>query len=89
MASVLKMFQGNVYVMKAFSGIRVAVCALMLSAVLRLAKKAVTNIPTAVVAVISFALQVFLGVSPVYIVIGGIAIGLAVFACGKGKGEAQ
>lgn len=89
MASVLKMFQDNVYVMKAFSGIRVAVCALMLSAVLRLAKKAVTNIPTAVVAVVSFALQVFLGVSPVYIVIGGIAIGLAVFACGKGKGEAQ
>lgn len=89
MASVLKMFQDNVYVMKAFSGIRVAVCALMLSAVLRLAKKAVTNIPTAVVAVVSFALQVFLGVSPVYIVIGGIAIGLAVFAYGKGKGEAQ
>ena len=89
MASVLKMFQDNVYVMKAFSGIRVAVCALMLSAVLRLAKKAVTNIPTAVVAVVSFALQVFFGVSPVYIVIGGIAIGLAVFACGKGKGEAQ
>lgn len=89
MASVLKMFQDNVYVMKAFSGIRVAVCALMLSAVLRLAKKAVTNIPTAVVAVVSFALQVFLGVSPVYIAIGGIAIGLAVFACGKGKGEAQ
>ena len=65
MASVLKMFQDNVYVMKAFSGIRISVCALMLSAVLRLAKKAVTNIPTAVVAVVSFALQVFLGVSPV------------------------
>ena len=87
MASVLKMFQDNVYVMKAFSGIRVAVCALMLSAVLRLAKKAVTNIPTAVVAVVSFALQVFLGVSPVYIVIGGIAIGLAAFEFGKGKGK--
>ena len=45
MASVLKVFQDNVYVMKAFSGIRISVCALMLSAVLRLAKKAVTNIP--------------------------------------------
>lgn len=89
MASVLKMFQDNVYVMKAFSGIRISVCALMLSAVLRLARKAVTDVPTAIVAVASLMLQVFLGISPVYIVIGGIAIGLAVFACGKGKGEAQ
>lgn len=89
MASVLKMFKDNVYVMKAFSGIRVAVCALMLSAVLRLAGKAVTSIPTAVVAVVSFVLQVFLGISPVFIVVGGIAIGLSVFAFGKGKGERQ
>lgn len=87
MASVLKMFQDNVYVMKAFSGIRISVCALMLSAVLRLARKAVTDVPTAIVAVDSLMLQVFLGISPVYIVIGGIAIGLAAFEFGKGKGK--
>ena len=86
MASVLKMFKDNVYLIKAFSGIRVAVCALMLSAVLRLARKAVTSIPTAVVAIFSFVLQVFLGISPVFIVICGIAIGLAVFAFVRGKG---
>ncbi len=87
MASVLKMFQDNVYVMKAFSGIRISVCALMLSAVLRLARKAVTDVPTAIVAVDSLMLQVFLGISPVYIVIGGIAIGLAAFEFGKWKGK--
>lgn len=87
MASVLKIFQDNSYVVRAFAGIRVAVCALMLSAVLKLAKKAVTNVPTALLAVASFLLQVFLGVSPIFIVIGGIAIGVAVYFIRKGKGE--
>ncbi len=80
MASVLKAFQDNPYVTKAFAGIRVAVCALMLSAVIRLAKKAVTNIPTAVIAVISLVVQVFLGVSPILVVVSAIALGLIVFA---------
>lgn len=80
MASVLKAFQDNAYVAKAFSGIRVAVCALMLSAVIRLAKKAVTNIPTAVIAIISLVVQVFFGVSPIIVVISAIALGLIVFA---------
>lgn len=87
MASVLKIFQDNPYVVRAFAGIRVAVCALMLSAVLKLAKKAVSNVPTALLAVASFLLQVFLGVSPIFIVIGGIAIGVAVYFIRKGKGE--
>lgn len=87
MASVLKIFQDNPYVVRAFAGIRVAVCALMLSAVLKLAKKAVTNVPTALLAVASFLLQVLLGVSPIFIVIGGIAIGVAVYFIRKGKGE--
>lgn len=87
MASVLKIFQDNPYVVRAFAGIRVAVCALMLSAVLKLARKAVTNVPTALLAVASFLLQVLLGVSPIFIVIGGIAIGVAVYFIRKGKGE--
>lgn len=80
MASVLKAFQDNAYVSKAFAGIRVAVCALMLSAVIRLAKKAVTNIPTAIIAIISLVVQVFLGVSPILVVVSSIALGLIVFA---------
>lgn len=87
MASVLKIFQDNPYVVRAFAGIRVAVCALMLSAVLKLAKKAVTNVPTSLLVVASFLLQVLLGVSPIFIVIGGIAIGVAVYFIRNGKGE--
>ncbi len=79
LASVLKMFQDNVYVKKAFAGIRIAVCALMISAVINLVRKAVSNVATAVVAVSALLLQVFLGVSPVIIVICTVAFGLLVY----------
>ncbi len=79
LASVLKMFQDNVYVRKAFAGIRIAVCALMVSAVIGLVRKAVSNIPTAIVAVSALLLEVFLGFSPVIIVICAISFGLIMY----------
>ena len=79
LASVLKMFQDNVYVKKAFAGIRVAVCALMVTAVIGLVRKAVSNIPTAIVAVAALLLQLLLGVSPVIIVICAVAFGLIMY----------
>ena len=87
LASVLKMFQDNVYVRKAFAGIRIAVCALMVSAVIGLVRKAVSNIPTAIVAVSALLLEVFLGFSPVIIVICAISFGLIMyFATVRKKG---
>ena len=84
LASVLKMFQDNVYVKKAFAGIRIAVCALMVTAVIGLVRKAVSNIPTAIVAVAALLLQLLLGVSPVIIVICTVAFGLIMyFSTGK------
>ncbi|MBP5162744.1 MAG: chromate transporter [Spirochaetales bacterium] len=79
LASVLKVFQDNVYVKKAFAGIRIAVCALMVSAVIGLVKKAVSNIPTAIVAVSALLLEVLLGFSPVIIVICAISFGLIMY----------
>ena len=79
LASVLKMFQDNVYVKKAFAGIRIAVCALMVTAVIGLVRKAVSNIPTAIVAVAALLLQLLLGVSPVIIVICTVAFGLIMY----------
>ena len=79
LASVLKMFQDNVYVKKAFAGIRIAVCALMVTAVIGLVRKAVSNIPTAIVAVAALLLQMLLGVSPVIIVICTVAFGLIMY----------
>ena len=79
LASVLKIFQDNVYVKKAFAGIRVAVCALMVTAVVGLVRKAVSNIPTAIVAVAALLLQLLLGVSPVIIVICTVVFGLIMY----------
>ncbi len=87
LASVLKMFQDNVYVIKAFSGIRIAVCALILASVISLARKAVSGVPTAVVAVLSLVLVVFLGVSPILIILGAALCGVAVFFAGRKKQE--
>lgn len=87
LASVLKMFQDNIYVVKAFSGIRIAVCALMFSAVISLAKKAVSNIPTGIVAVLSLILELFLGVSPFIVVLGAAACGIAAFFINRRKND--
>ena len=83
LASVLKMFQDNEYVRKAFAGIRIAVCALMVSAVIGLVNKAVSSIPTAIVAVAALLLQIFLGVSPILIVVCAVAFGLIMYFHGK------
>lgn len=79
LASVLKMFQDNMYVKKAFAGIRIAVCALMASAVIKLARKAVSGVSTAIIAVASLLLEIFLGVSPIIIVASVIAFGLIMY----------
>jgi len=85
LASVLKMFQDNVYVQKAFAGIRVAVCALMVSAVIKLTKKAVSNIATGIIAVASLLLQIFLGVSPILIVLSAAAFGIIMYFATRNK----
>lgn len=85
LASVLKMFQDNIYVKKAFEGIRIAVCALMITAVINLVKKAVSSVGTAIVAVSALLLQLFLGISPVVIVICTISFGLLIFFTSKKK----
>ena len=83
LASVIRTFSDNVYVAKAFRGIRVAVCALILNALIKLAKKAIKGWVPALIAVLSLALQLFLGVSPVIIVILAISYGLVIFFCNR------
>ena len=92
LASVLKMFQNNVYVSKAFAGIRIAVCALMASAVIKLAKKAVSGVSTAIIAVASLLLEIFLGVSPIIIVASVVVFGIIMyftFVRKKNEGEKE
>ena len=92
LASVLKMFQDNVYVSKAFAGIRIAVCALMAFAVIKLAKKAVSGVSTAIIAVASLLLEIFLGVSPIIIVASVVVFGIIMyftFVRKKNEGEKE
>ncbi len=85
LASVLKMFQDNYYVQKAFAGIRVAVCALMVAAVIKLTKKAVSNVATGIIAVASLLLQILLGVSPIIIVLSAALFGILMYFATKNK----
>ena len=90
LASVLQLFQDNVYVQKAFGGIRIAVCALIASTVIKLAKKTIRSIIAAVITIATLCLELFLGVSPVIIVASVIVFGLIMyFAIREKKKEAE
>ncbi len=56
-------------VKSAFAGISVAVCALLIQALWKLAKSGIKDVYTAIVAVCSAALSVFLKLSPIIIVV--------------------
>ncbi|MFA6891743.1 MAG: chromate transporter [Sphaerochaetaceae bacterium] len=76
LASVLAAFEDNRYVQMAFSGVRVAVCALITVSVIKLAKKSIIDIPTFVLCLLTFTLMLCFSLSPVVFVFGGIVWGL-------------
>ncbi|WP_125115027.1 chromate transporter [Agathobaculum sp. Marseille-P7918] len=79
-AAFIQQFAHLAVVQNAFSGVRIAVCALVVQSVWKLAKKSVVDLPTAALLLITFAAVAFFGVSPVIMVIvagsAGILIGL-------------
>lgn len=77
LATVLKMLEGNVFVLKAFAGIRIAVCALILKSVISMGRKSVVDVVSAAALVAAIALNLIFGVSTVMIVIGAILLGIA------------
>lgn len=83
LASILKRFQNNFYVLKAFKGIRIAVCALMTSSLIKLAKKAIKSYETAIIAFLALFLQLLLGLSPVLIVCFALIYAVIVFLSDK------
>ena len=73
-ASLLSQFMDSIYVKQAFAAINVAVAALIVSAVVTMAKGGIKDWFTLAVAVASFSVIIFLGISPVFAVIGsGVA----------------
>ena len=80
LAAFIQQFAHLAVVQHAFAGIRIAVCALVLQSVWKMAKKGVVDVPTSVILLVTFAAVAFFGVSPVVMVIvaavAGIAIGM-------------
>lgn len=75
---VIAAFLGNIsdlpVVKNAFAGIRVGVAVMMVNSVIRLAKKAIVDLPTVIIFIVIFAGSVFTNVSPfLYILLAGIA----------------
>lgn len=77
-AAFLKSFAEITYVQSAFNGIRIAVCALVISTVVKLIKSSVKDVFGIVFSITAFLLIVFVNVSPVIIVLVAIILGIAI-----------
>jgi chromate transporter len=75
-AASLNSFGDNPTIQSAFAGIRIAACATITVAVVKLGVKAIKNIATAGIAVLAFALTALSVVSPAFIAIGAGAAGV-------------
>lgn len=81
-AAFLKGFAENVYVGYAFSGIRAAVCALIVNAIVKLWKTGVKNAFGVCVFAVVLIITVFFDISPVYLVIAAIVTGIVYLKAG-------
>ena len=68
-ASFLQNFADMAIVQSAFAGIRVAVVALIITTVIKLLKSSVKDYLGSIIAIITFIISAFIGLSPVYVVI--------------------
>ncbi len=77
-AAFLQNFAHIEFVQHAFAGIRVAVAALVIQAVVKMWKSGVKDAIGVIIFVLAFAVSLAFDVSPIYVVIGAIAAGIAV-----------
>ena len=87
-STILRNFAEYAVVQHAFAGIRVAVAALVVVSVVKLFKKGVKDILGYVIFAVSLLLVFFLDVSPIWVVLAAIAIGVGK-ALKAGKGGEQ
>lgn len=86
-ASFFVGIKNNVYVERAFKGIRPAVVALIAAPVIRLSQSAKINRKTVIIPIISAALVV-IGISPIYIIIAAAVLGI-IYGQYINKGETK
>lgn len=79
-AAFIQQFAHLAAVQHAFAGVRVAVCALVLHSVYKMAKKGVVDVLTGIILIAVFCAVVFLGVSPVVMIVlsGVVGVGAGV-----------
>lgn len=88
-AAVLSNFADIPAVQHAFSGIRIAVCALIASAVIKLAKSNVKSLTQIIIAVAAFIIIAVFGASPVVVIVGSAVAGLLLGRFGKKNKEGE
>lgn len=84
-AACLQNFADMPIVQHAFGGIRVAVAVLVTTAIIKLWKSGVKDKVGVIICIAAFLIQVLLGLSPVYIVIAAILLGIGVKKMEGGK----
>ena len=89
-AGIIQTFAGNAIVAHAFGGIRVAVCVLILAAVLKLAKGSIKDKLTVFIFIVTALAMILLDLSPiVVVVISGLVGYLAKLSKIKKEGAAK
>ena len=86
-AAFIQSFSELEIVQNAFAGIRVAVCVLILTAIVKLFKKAIVDKFTFILFAIVFALTLFLDISPIIFVILAAIAGIIVKCIKEGKAK--
>lgn len=85
LAFFIKQFMGNTYVAHAIEGIKVVICALMLTTVFTMGKKTITDKITVLVCVVGFVLAMFTPVPSILIVIMAGIFGVILYKMGRLK----
>ena len=85
LAGVIEAFSHITWVQHAFGGIRICVCVLIINATVKLAKKAVVNVPTLIIFLLVAFGSVFTEVTPVIFVIIAAIAGIVLKALGGKK----
>ena len=78
LASVLELLAGNEIAANAFAGISVAVCALIVQAILKLIKSGIKDAFTLGIAIAAFVSSFFLGVSPIIVILVTAVVGVII-----------
>lgn len=86
LAGVLDMLRANEYFVWAMNGIKIVVCALIISAVVRLWKTSVRGWFGYAVFFLSLGAALFLSISPVFVVLFGAVAGIVLYLIGGRRG---